>query len=218
MKCDGTKLEPKVTPADAQWILNKYLKKGGLDSDCSGNSRTATVTTLDKGLDAANILLTLSNAALTSGGDILIPVVIDSPSAIDSFGFDLAFPASALQFIGLESAELTTDYDQLGANVVPYEPAGQDRTGAGPEEILVLRVGGYKTAAGPSPTSGVLVTLVFRITGKAYEPDQLSIISAQDGLQNATFTIGRLFGRDADPRLKEDMRPGRNITRGAGRK
>ncbi len=129
VKCDGTKLEPKVTPADAQWILNKYLKKGGLDSDCSGNSRLATLSALTESAGAAGVVMTLSNAALTSGGDILIPVVIDSPSAIDSFGFDLAFPANALQFVGLESAELTTGYDQLGANVVPYEPAasGQDR-------------------------------------------------------------------------------------------
>ena len=218
VKCDGTKLEPRVTPADAQWILNKYLKKGGLDSDCSGTSRTAILSVLTESTGAAGVLLTLSNTALTSGGDILIPVVIESPSAVDAFGFDLAFPASALQFIGLESAELTTGYDQLGANVVPYEPAAHDRTGARAEDVLVLRVGGYKTAVEPSPSSGVLVTLVFRKTGRPFDPETLSIVAAQDGLRNASFTNSRLFSQRDDTRLREDTRPSRDVTRGSGRK
>lgn len=209
VKCDGTRLQPKVTPADAQWILNKYLKKGGLDSDCSGNARAATAASSIVSLSSSPVVMNLSNATLSSGGDILIPVVVESATEIDSFGFDLVFPPSALQFIGLESADLTKDFDQLGANVVAYEPADQDQAGADPADVLVLRVGGYKTNTSQNPASGILVTLVFRGTGKFLDPKALSIVAAYDGLRNASFKSIRFVNWEDDSEVRESRNTSR---------
>ncbi len=214
VKCDGTRLEPRVTPSDAQWILNKYLKKGGLNSDCSGGSRTDTTVTSTAGVSAPGATMILSNAALTSGGDILIAVVVDSPVEIDAFGFDLAFPPSALQFIGLEGGELTEGYDQLGANVVPFVPATRAGAAPEPEDLLVLRVGGYKTGSARNPASGVLVTLVFRGSGKTFDPSALSLVAAQDGLKNASFINSRLVSRRDGSGARDDRETNRGSKSG----
>src|SRR4030042_5095896 len=81
----GTKLEPKVPPSDAQMIFNKHLRRGTVDGTCSGDSRAATTSTQNLGLPA--VKLAISNSAVYQSGDILIPIIIESPSAIGAFGF-----------------------------------------------------------------------------------------------------------------------------------
>ena len=156
VKCDGTKLSPKVSPADAQMIFNRYLKKGVADSTCSGESRAATASTL--AWSSPLVSLTINTTAFVPGRDVHVPVIIDSPSEINAFGFDLAFPSDTLTFVGLETTDLTTDYEQVEANVVPYpqtlnfqsdSPQSIQDLGHKPRPIgqiyRLLRVGGYKT-------------------------------------------------------------------------
>jgi PKD repeat protein len=224
VNCSGSKLDPKVTPADAQAIFNKYLKKGVASSDCSGNSRSVTASS--EILAGPDTYLTLSSISGSSGGDIYIPIIIESSLEIDSFGFDLAFQSKALTFIRLEKAELTEGYDQLAANILPPSaqvsspteitmvPASDSWFGFVPISVQpvsamaigkespnndqffdqsqrnmldysVLRVGGFKSTSTLMPSSGVLLTLVFRITGELGESQPTKILATYDDIQKA---------------------------------
>jgi PKD repeat protein len=181
VNCNGADLSPMVTPADALMIFHKYLGKEVISSDCSGSSRAASLSM--QGTGFTNVNLIINNVAFTPGQDILIPVIIESESDIRAFGFDLAFPSNVLTFIGLERTDLTKRFDQLDANVIPYQAI-----------ILmnsqVLRVGGYKTTPGVNPSCGVLVTLIFRVTGKTKDPNLVSVIATYDHIQNASIRNG----------------------------
>jgi hypothetical protein len=209
----GTKQQPKVTPADAQTIFNKYLKRGTANSTCSGSSRTATVST-QTATGFVNANLTIEEMTITPDLDILVPIIIECPSEITAFGFDLAFPSHALTFIRLESTDLTKDYDQLDAAVIRcYQPIGQDRASAEPEGTLLLRVGGYQTRLdSQGPALGVLVTLVFRGTGEFIDPDATSIIATYDDLQNA-LVMNRMSARQDSSQIRGTRRQGKNVKR-----
>jgi PKD repeat protein len=208
VNCSGTKLTPKVTPADAQMIFHKYLKRGVASGDCSGNTRTAAVSTNTAGFINAN--LTIDNMAFTPDLDIVIPIIIECPSEVTAFGFDLTFPSNVLTFIRLESTELTKGYDQLDANVIPYHLINQEPANAEPAETLVLRVGGYKANPDQSPSSGVLVTLIFRGTGEFIDPSATSVIATYDDLQNASV-INRMISRQDNSQIRENKRQGKNL-------
>ena len=204
----GIKLEPKVTPSDAQMIFHKYLRRGTVDGTCSGDSRAATTSTQNLGLPA--VKLAISNSAVYQSGDILIPIIIESPSAIGAFGFDLLFSSKQLTFVGFERTELTGDFDQLDANVIPYlmspdegksaqsavlptDPSDSyDRQPASSGDYSILRVGGYKTEAAENPSSGVLITLVFRVSGETEDSTPISIVATYDDIQNASITDGAI--------------------------
>jgi len=208
----GTKLDPRVTPADAQSIFHRYLKKGGGSGDCSGNSRTAATSTQTAG--PINAKLTIDNIAYTPGLDILVPIIIESPSEIAAFGFDLAFPSDALTFIGLETTELTKSYSLLDASVIaPAQPTDQAQADAGREGTLVLRVGGYKADPDQIPSLGVLVVLIFKPTGQFIDPNATSIIAKYDDLQNASV-INRMISRQDHSETRENKRDGRNVAKG----
>jgi hypothetical protein len=208
VNCTGTKLTPEITPADAQAIFNIYLKKAAASGDCSGNSRASTVSTNTAGFINTNI--TIDNMAFTPDLDIVIPIIIECPSEVTAFGLDLAFPSNVLTFIRLERTELTRGYNQLDANVIPNQPISQDPANGEPAEILVLRVGGYKTNPDQIPSSGVLVTLIFRGTGEFIDPNAPSIIAAYDDLQNA-LVINRMIIRRDNSRIRENKRQGKNV-------
>jgi len=226
VKCDGTKFAPKVTPADAQTIFHKYLRKGVVSSDCSGNSRVAALATQGSGF--SNVSLSISNVTFAAGQDVVIPVIVESPSDIKAFGFDLSYPSDILTYIGLESTELTNDFDQLEANVLAYQETEQERPKTEPTENFIfgfdpsfatkiltlqainnsrpsqefdpastgtgnyrlLRVGGYKTGSTANPTSGVLVTLIFRVIGELKDPGSISVIATYDDIKNASIKNG----------------------------
>jgi len=136
VNCSGTKSAPKVTPADAQAIFHKYLRKGVVSSDCSGNSRVAALTTQSSGF--SNVSLTISNVTFAPGQDVVIPIIVESPSDIKAFGFDLSYPSDMLTYIGLESTELTNDFDQLDANVLAYQGINQERPEPEPAEKFLF--------------------------------------------------------------------------------
>jgi hypothetical protein len=93
---------------------------------------------------------------------------------------------------------------------MPYQPINQQQSKAEPAETLVLRVGGYKTNPDQSPSSGVLVTLIFRGTGEFIDPNATSIIATYDDLQNA-IVINRMISRQDNSRTRENKRQGKSI-------
>jgi PKD repeat protein len=200
--CSGTKLVPKITPADAQIIFNTYLKKGTDSGDCSGNSRTAVSS--QQNTMFSNASLTIDGSYLTSEGDILIPIIIESPSEIGAFGFDLAFPSDNWTYVGLERTDLTNDYDQLAGNVISYQASGPEQSAAAVPNDQFLRVGGYKTSDYKNASVGVLVTLVFRAKTGFVDPSEISIIAAYDDIQNALIYAGSSI------RLRENERRAEN--------
>jgi hypothetical protein len=105
---------------------------------------------------------------------------------------------------------LTKGYDQLDANVIPYLPTVQEQANAALQETLVLRVGGYKTNPDQSPSSGVLVILIFRGTGEFIDPNATSIIATYDDLQNA-IVINRMNSRQDSSQIRENRRQGKSI-------
>jgi PKD repeat protein len=244
----GTKLAPKVTPSDAQTIFHKFLRRKVASSDCSGSSRAAALSMQTAGF--TNVNLTINNVTFAPGQDILIPVIIESPSEIKAFGFDLSFPSDILTYVGLESAELTKDYDQLDANVIYYQTENQGPAKTEPAENLfsgfrsvfsskifmpqaldsreplqdfdqpianmtnsrVLRVGGYKTSSTVNPSSGVLVTLIFRVTGEVKDQSSISVIATYDDIQNATIRNGMPNSQNSF-QAREDQKQVRDIER-----
>jgi hypothetical protein len=188
VNCSGTKLTPKVSPADAQAIFNKYLKKGSTSYTCSGSNRQAS-TSLQAGIYSFGPFA-IDSSFLTSEGDILIPIIVESPTEMGAFGFDLSFPSDDWIFIGLEATDLTAGCDQLAGNVIAQEtPASVGSTVPFPSAQF-LRVGGYKTSVGNNASIGVLVILVFRTTKGFSEPSEISIIGAYDDLANAMIYAG----------------------------
>jgi PKD repeat protein len=234
VNCSGTKSTPKVTPADAQTIFHKYLRrKGVVSSDCSGNSRQAVLTSMQN-LSIPTVNLTVNSTPFNPGEDIYIPIIVESPSEIKAFGFDLTFPSDQLTYIGFEGTEITSDFDQLDANVISYpmspkegnsaktpedhipvrssifsskilidfdaerNPAGGfNRQPAGMIEKTILRVGGYKTKTTVNPTSGVLITLVFRPIGEVKDTSSISIAATYDDIQNASISEGTASHKSA---------------------
>jgi hypothetical protein len=86
----------------------------------------------------------------------------------------------------------------------------QEQANAESAETIVLRVGGYKTNPDQIPSSGVLVTLIFRGTGQFIDPNATSIIAAYDDLQNA-LVINRMISRQDNSQIRENMRQGKNV-------
>jgi PKD repeat protein len=212
VNCNGTKLGPRVTPADAQIIFRKYLRKGGYDSDCSGNSRAAVSSQKSMAFSASSF--TIDASFLTSEGDLLVPIIIETPSAVGAFGFDLEFPSDKWTFVGLEGSDLTANFEQLSGNVVPYRASGNGQQAADIAEGRFLRVGGYKTSDAANASVGVLVTLVFRAKGGFAAPGDISIIASYDDIQNATISVGNSQRKRCDDRRFEKKRP---VDRGRGK-
>jgi hypothetical protein len=60
---------------------------------------------------------------------------------------------------------------------------------------FTLRMGGYKTSSAEKPSTGVLVTLVFRLIGPLESASSISIAATYDDIQNAVIKEA-VFNRD----------------------
>ena len=189
----GTKLDPKVTPSDAQLIFKKYLKQGIVSSDCSGLSRSATAAA--ETVNAPGTRLTVHQIALERGQEIAVPIILESSSDVTAFGFDLTFPSDVLEYVGLERTDITTGYSQLDANVLINEEPAFDQTAPNVLHYAALRVGGFKLTSTAQPVSGVLVTLIFRVTGEVEEETPIGIAAVFDDLRNASIKNGAIRAR-----------------------
>jgi hypothetical protein len=162
----GTSSTPQITPADAQGIFNKYLKKADLESNCSGTARTGAGPFLPVD-PLGTVGLEVHRTFSQWGEELVVPVIIDSLLPMGAFGFDLSFPQPGVTFVGLEGADATSSFTQVGAQLL--SPG-------------VLRVGGYASDPLYPAAPYVLVTLVFRVNRRVPDPFTFSILATYDDL------------------------------------
>jgi PKD repeat protein len=215
----GSKLKPSITPADAQAIFRQYLKKGTALGDCSGNSRG--IAAAAETLSSPIVNLTVGQTVQTSGGDLIVPITVESTGDIGAFGFDLQFPSGAITFLRVERTDMTESYDQIDASVLPApEEASDSASRDGSVEgaasgASVLRIGGFKTETIAIPHAGVLVTLVFRAMGTVPATLPLSILATYDDFQGAAVTD--MSPSSSRPALHENRRAEAGERRTAGK-
>jgi len=205
----GSKLDPTVTPADAQLIFEEYLGKAEIPGDCSGNSRSD--------FDSAGVLgststsLSISSFTAALGDDIYVPIIVESSPKISAFGFDVLFSSEVLTFIRLERTELTSEFDQLAANLMLPD----QRTINEVPHHKILRVGGYATRPTQNLSKGVLVILVFRVVGINESPNPILIGTAYDDIQNAMINNGKIVLRHSTQ--ENSRRADKGVQRKSGR-
>ena len=171
VNCDGTATSPLITPADAHWILKKYIGKKDLPCDCSCSSRSASVSS--QMLQAENVGLIINQRQGKSPDEIVVSISIDKPHEINAFGFDLLFPAELLEFVTVERTELSKDFYQLDANKLAEG---------------VVRIGGYSGTANVIQNSQELIKVIFRIIGDKKQPLSFDIQNTVPGRTEASFS------------------------------
>lgn len=95
--CDGA-----VTSGDALVIFMAYMQ--GLRPPLQCPTRIA------KSAGQPDIQLQINPVLVESGTDISVPVYLQSNQKIQSFSFDLGFPADLLRFVGVTPGNLTRDW------------------------------------------------------------------------------------------------------------
>ncbi len=190
VNCDGTAAEPNITPADAQAIFEKFLGISELPGDCSCRSRadasSAAFTQNDQSQTASleiqpgmhNIQLSIDDIDARFKREITVPVRINNPFNIKSFGFDLIFDSGTLEFAGIEIGSLLNGFTMVDANEISEG---------------VVRVGGFSSEPILTSSPSVLVRLKFRVLGRAKEPSPLSITNTVDDIKNAATRSGVVF-------------------------
>jgi hypothetical protein len=116
-----------------------------------------------------------------------LSVIIAPDLNIRSFGFDLQFPSYKLKPIGLERTELTESYSQVGFNEI--SPG-------------LLRVGGYATNEKQGHSSGVLLTLIFRIIKLPIKANEFRITATYDEIRGDSIRKGTILKK-----AKEERKP-----------
>jgi len=164
----GTRDVPNVTPGDALAIFDKFLGRSDLPGDCSCASRSTNPTTLMSHFQGSS--LSIAPLDRTSGQEIVVPVLVFHPSNINSFGFDIHYPAGAMEFLFVERGSLTQDFTQV---------EGIERADG------IIRVGGYSSFSEANSSSGELVRLVFRAKGPSIDTTALKINNTVDDLGNS---------------------------------
>jgi hypothetical protein len=186
VNADGTKTSPRITPLDAQLIFDKYLGRNDLPSDCSGNSRTSlAVCSCREG--SATINYSIDVLEKNPGDNIFFSIIVGPDSNIRSFGFDLQFPPYKLNLIELERTELTESFSQVGFHEV--SPG-------------LLRVGGYKANGKQDYSSGVLLTLIFRIIKPPIKANEFRIAATYDDIGSDSLRTGTI-----QKKAKEERNP-----------
>jgi PKD repeat protein len=180
VNCDGTKSAPLISPADAQAIFERYLGLSNLPCDCTGQSRAAT--SAGGGMSQYNsitpdINLLIDEIEKLPGGKIAVPIVIDNPYSLDSFGFDLFFPSESLEFLGTAQGHLLDNFDQVDSFLI---------------HDGILRIGGYSITPVQHQASGDLVTLIFKVKTDESAVQNLFIANGVDDLKEVNFHSGRM--------------------------
>ena len=178
-----------VTPADAQAIFNKFIMKGELPADCSGKTRALQAQSLSiQTTQLPGTHLIVDDAQVNSNGYVYVPIIIDNPSNIDAFGFDLQFPIEVMEFLTFDVTGLLDEFNQVDAY---YTEEG------------LLRVGGYSGTPLLSDSPEVLITLVFRVKDEATEPLSLVITNTYDDIKNATVKDGTVINKVQRERIQK---------------
>jgi len=198
VNCDGTATEPNITPADAQAIFEKFLGISELPGDCSCRSRADASSTaftqknrsqtapLEIQPGTPNIQLTIDDIDARFKREISIPVRINNPFNIKSFGFDLIFDSGTLEFVGIEIGSLLNGFTMVDAKEISEG---------------VVRVGGFSSEPIMTSSPSVLVRLKFRVSGRVKEPSPLSIINTVDDIKNAATRSGVVFYKEINDKI-----------------
>jgi uncharacterized repeat protein (TIGR01451 family) len=176
VNCSGTKSAANVTPGDAQRIFDKYLGKSDLPCSCSGQSRTVSLAQNIYG--HTNRSIVLEDVVINSDEtDISIPIIINNPSKIKSFGFDIAYQDQYLQFITFEKSAFLDGFEQVDANQISNG---------------IIRIGGYSSEAVKSNAAGVFLTLIFKIKKRPIDSTHISIMNLVDDVKMAVSKSGKI--------------------------
>jgi len=198
VNCDGTATEPNITPADAQAIFEKFLGISELPGDCSCRSRADASSTaftqnnrsqtapLEIQSGTPTIQLTIDDIDARFKREITVPVRINNPLNIKSFGFDLIFDSGTLEFAGIEIGSLLNGFTMVDANEISEG---------------VVRVGGFSSEPILTSSPSVLVRLKFRVLGRAKEPSPLSITNTVDDIKNVATRPGVVFYKEINDKI-----------------
>ncbi|MFC2161239.1 hypothetical protein ACFLRX_06255 [Acidobacteriota bacterium] len=145
VNCDGTQNDPYITPGDAQAIFMKYLGINDLPCDCSDETRNASIYATVS--SAVSRIVQIGEIENRENKEVAIPVIIENPIDLSSFGFDLAFPEELLEFVALERSDALIDFTQVEGNKIAEG---------------LLRFGGYGVRPIELDSSVVLLTIIFK--------------------------------------------------------
>ncbi len=196
VNCDGTKTNPLVTPGDAHAIFLEFLEIEELPGDCSCESRADDVTqaSVQRSTRIDNTLR-IDNLIGMPGQQILVPVIIDKPFNIKSFGFDVVFPSEHMNFVGVARTELTSDFVQMDAFQITEG---------------VVRAGGYRNEPISHLSSGTLLILIFDIKASSPDGSLILITNPVDDLEGTQIVPGRIFVKGSLEQIPEKVSRDRN--------
>ena len=111
--CSGS-----ITPGDAQEIFKHFLGKIILPDCCAesvGSSASPSLKgfTDKKQRKPDKRMLYPLNTICRSGEIIKVPIIIDDPEGIDSFGFEVNYDPELLEYLGLSESTLTNEFDYV---------------------------------------------------------------------------------------------------------
>lgn len=173
--CDGTATLPNITPADANAIFEKFIGRNELPCDCSCKSRTASYQVQTS--EVHDVAIFVDSISYNESNEIIVPVAVDKPFDIHTFGFDLVYPSEVLEFVAMEESEEIKDDFMVDANEIADG---------------VIRAGGYRKSFNLVPNPRTLIKLIFRVIEEEKGTISFNIINTVDDIKNASFRSRRI--------------------------
>jgi hypothetical protein len=196
-----------TTPGDAQWIFEHYLGLRTLPTCCAESMDAQIEESFRTKIQSISIIPSLDHSQFpaqnptqnpwrlsvidTIGGPgerVLVPIISDRLDELDSFGFDVVFPADLMDYAGFipgpYSGHLEIDSQEIAAGLIQIH--GKSR----PKEESTS-----DTPPGLSerPEQGSLVLLAFDVKESAGKSGAVTLFNLRDGLfgsgvENGVFT------------------------------
>ena len=125
MDCSGA-----ITPGDALCIFHNWLSRSC--DFCSGSAagRSAAAGFAAGASESSATPLVTVPEILFDGGQVTVPVRLSGLPALEAFGFEVVYPKDQIEFVGLQWASVSVDFEQVGSQKI---------------EEGRLRVGGFAT-------------------------------------------------------------------------
>jgi hypothetical protein len=155
-----------VTPGDALYIFMAYLsgKTPPLDCDPSGLSR-----------EIAGLQLNLAQVNAGPGEEFTVPIEVNNPNGLKSFGFDLGYPNELLSFVKVTATNLTKEWRGL----------------AGKENVPgTITIGGFNAEAINSTQPGALLAVTFMVQEGIEDFGDLWLFNLTDDVAGAESNSG----------------------------
>ncbi|MFC2142763.1 PKD domain-containing protein, partial [Acidobacteriota bacterium] len=149
VNCDGTKTNPRITPADAQAIFDKYLGIAGLPCNCSRNSRSIAASNQKRIVPLTErIEYELKDINTEEIEYLKLTMNFEENGELDTFGFDLHFPAHIIEFSQIEQTNRSIEFNNM--EVAELAPG-------------ILRIGGYNNDTPQKSESKNLINIIFKL-------------------------------------------------------